>query len=174
MRETALKAKKVLPVLFLVFLFSCSKSGTTQTATPGKPAPNISVVDFQGKPLTLPALRGNIVLVNFWATWCGSCQLEKPTLNAFYKKVSGLPDFRLVTVLYNDTPENAKQYIAQHGYTIPVFSDPGGKTFAAYGCTGVPESYLIDKKGILRDKIIGPINWDSPDVVSYIEKLAKE
>lgn len=198
MREAALKA---LLALFLAFLFfsSCkgpggdknknnkntagqpnaSKTGVPEQAygTPtavGAPAPEITVFDPEGHPLNLQDLRGNVVVINFWATWCGTCAMEKPLLNRFYAGFRNNPHFRLITVLYNDSAENAKAYLAKHGYALPFYMDPGSHASAAYGLTGVPESYVVDKRGILRGKAIGPVSWDAPKVSAFIKKLLKE
>ncbi len=140
----------------------------------GAPAPEITVYDPSGHPAKLSDLRGNVVIINFWATWCDVCAAEKPLLNRFYAVFRKYPHFRLLTVLYNDSAPNAMAFMAKHSYDLPFYTDPGNRAAAAYGLTGVPENYVVDKNGILRGKAIGPVSWNSPDVAAFIKKLLKE
>lgn len=185
---------KTLMALLLVFSFlllsSCKASQTNSRAnspasqgpeqssysptTVGAPAPEITVFDPAGHPVKLSDLRGNVVVINFWATWCGTCAMEKPLLNRFYAVFRKNPHFRLITVLYNDSAENASSYLAKHSYDLPFYTDPGSRAAYAYGLTGVPENYVVDKNGILRGKAIGPVSWNAPQVSAFIKKLLKE
>lgn len=184
----------LFPAFFLLFFSSCKAGGRSRVNAPaqqnqtqtnyqnsghspttlGAPAPQITVYDPAGRPLALSDLRGNVVVINFWATWCGTCAMEKPLLNRFYAVFRKYPHFRLITVLYNDSAENAKAYLAKHSYHLPFYTDPGNRAAAAYGLTGVPENYVVDKRGILRGKAIGPVSWDDPRVQAFIRKLLKE
>ncbi len=184
MRETALKF--FLAALFPAFLFlSSCKAGpktpssaqaptASQTKTViGVAAPDITVAAPGGSLVKLSGLRGKVVLINFWATWCGSCDMENPSLHRLYEKLKKYPDFKLLSVLYGDSRQDANIYLSRHSYNWTVYTDPGGRAAAAYGLTGVPESYLVDKNGILQGKVIGPENWDAPEVSAFIEKLIK-
>ncbi len=185
----------LLPAFLLLFLSSCKAGGPGQASAPGRqeqtrangqktsgyspttvgaPAPQITVYDPAGHPLKLSDLRGNVVIINFWATWCSTCAMEKPLLNRFYSVFRKYPHFRLITVLYNDSADNARAYLAKHSYHLPFYTDPGDRAAAAYGLTGVPENYVVDKRGILRGKAIGPVSWDDPGVSAFIKKLLKE
>jgi thiol-disulfide isomerase/thioredoxin len=173
------KAAAALLMLSLppfLLLFSCAREApkVEPRAEKGRPAPEFTVYGPEGDAHRLSDYRGSVVLVNFWATWCDSCKLEKPSLVKLYNGLRNSPDFRLVTVLVKDDPAKARAYLSGHGYDIPFFTDPGNKAYILYGLTGVPESFIIDKNGVLREKVIGPINWDSPEVLSFMEDLIRQ
>ena len=135
----------------------------------GKPAPDFTLVDRKGKTWNLAQLKGQVVFVNFWATWCPPCLHEMPSMQKLY---SSMPtdSFKMLAILYNDKPEVADKVVAKYKYTFPVLIDPGNKTGMAYGLTGVPETYIIDKQGVLREKFVGPVEWDTPGVRKMLMK----
>lgn len=132
-----------------------------QVAQIGSPAPDFTVVDLKGNEWNLADLQGKVVFLHFWATWCPSCRDELPSIQRLY---SELPEeqFTTLTVLYKDDPGLAKSMVKQIGATFPVTVDPNGKAAQTYGLTGVPETYIIDKQGVLREKFVGAVHWDSP------------
>lgn len=171
-----MRALRPLAPLFLVaaFLFSCAKPDSQPVAVRGMPAPDFKVKDINGKPISLSSLKGDVVLVNFWATWCGSCKEEKPYMHRLYNLMENNHRFHMVTILFRDDLDSARLYMSRNSCPVPVYSDPGAKAYRKYGLTGVPESFIIDKQGVLREKVIGPLKWDSPEVVAYFEKLLAE
>jgi cytochrome c biogenesis protein CcmG/thiol:disulfide interchange protein DsbE len=96
-----------------------------------------------------------------------------PLVNALAKDGASLSDFVMVTVLYGDSTEDAASYMKKMGYDFPVTSDPGEKTATSFGVTGVPETYIIDKKGVLRRKVIGAADWSSAEERQIINSLLK-
>jgi peroxiredoxin len=130
-------------------------------ATVDKPAPDFSLVDLNGKTWTLSELKGQVVFVNFWATWCPPCREEMPSMQRLY---SSLPKdkFKMLAILNKDKPEMAKIFAAKRGITIPILNDQDDNVGQKYGLTGLPETFIIDKTGVLRKKFIGPAKWDSP------------
>jgi cytochrome c biogenesis protein CcmG/thiol:disulfide interchange protein DsbE len=166
-----------LAVPLFLFLLSCQK-GAPPVATKGLPAPDFTVQTWDGKNLRLSQLRGKVVLVNFWATWCDSCKEEKPYMLRLYSLLKDNPDFRFVSILYKDDMKKAIAYEQANFVSFPVFSDPGGAAAISYGLTGVPESYIVDKNGMLREKIVGPLvgpnNWSSPRSQAFFRDLLNE
>jgi DsbE subfamily thiol:disulfide oxidoreductase len=179
-----LKTKAViLGVLFLVGLFVVVMSMKKEErrgmppeagTTVGRPAPELSLRDTTGKTYTLSALRGSVVFINFWASWCQPCKEEMPSLQALYNRFKGDPRFRLVTILYRDDYERARALMKEGNYEFPVYLDTEGRSAVAYGVTGVPETYIVDKKGILREKVIGPADWNSPQAISAVATPLQE
>jgi DsbE subfamily thiol:disulfide oxidoreductase len=179
-----LKRKAViLGVLFLLGLFVVVMSMKKEVkremppeagTTVGRPAPELSVRDTAGKTYTLSALKGSVVFINFWASWCQPCKEEMSSLQALYNRFKGDPGFRLVTILYRDDYEKARALMKEGNYEFPVYLDEGGRSAAAYGVTGVPETYIVDKKGILREKVIGPADWNSPQAISAVATPLQE
>lgn len=139
----------------------------------GTGAPGFTVYDKSGKAVSLDNLKGKVVVLNFWATWCSSCVEEAPTVQRLYEKQKGNPDLKLVTVLMRDSMDSAVSFMAKNKFDFPVTTDKDNKAAKAYGLTGVPETYLINKRGILFRKIIGPIDWDSKPAQDLIAELLK-
>ncbi len=122
----------------------------------GKPAPLFALTSIDGKAMTLDELKGTPVLVNFWATWCVPCESENPQLIRAARAWKGKAAF--VGVVYQDKPETIRSWLTAHGGTAyPTLIDDGGKVAIAYGVYGVPESFLIDSDGIIREKFTGPV-----------------
>lgn len=110
-----------------------------------------------GEPLSLSELRGRPVVVNFWASWCNPCKLEAPILEAAWRATRG----RGAVVLgidVQDLSENARRFIARYGQTYPSVRDKGDGTYRAYGLTGVPETFFLDRAGRVRVHWVGQIN----------------
>ena len=134
-----------------------------------KPAPKFSLVDTEGNRVELEAMKGKVVFVNFWATWCPPCREEMPSMLRLSKKMAGKP-FAMVTILMNDDPANAKTFYKGIGGSLPTLLDPDQSVANAYGITGVPETYIVDKQGVLRRKFIGGWPWDSPEAEKLINQ----
>jgi len=163
-------------IVALVFLSRSNKGTETSLsrAIVGLDAPELLVSDTSGKTYRLADLKGSVVFVNFWATWCQPCREEMPSLQTLYNQLKDRKGFRMVTVLYRDDYQRAMAYMRENHYEFPVLLDDGGKTAMSYGVTGVPETYVLDKKGVLKEKMIGPFDWASPDAVARIAKLIEE
>jgi cytochrome c biogenesis protein CcmG/thiol:disulfide interchange protein DsbE len=126
----------------------------------GKPASAFSLTTFDGQPLTLAGLRGRVVVLNFWASWCyPACYEEAPVLEA------GWHAYRdrgvvVVGVAIQDTPEAAQGFIRRFGLTFPTAPDPKGTVSIDYGVYGVPETFVIDRRGMIRKKHVGALTED--------------
>jgi len=138
-----------------------------------KPAPEITVNSLKNVPLKLSSLKGKVVLLNFWATWCPPCREEIPSMMKLNSAMAGKP-FQMVSVSIDEggVPD-IEAFFKTSGYSLPTYTDQGGEAAKTYGITGVPESFLIDKNGILVKKVIGPLAWDSPETIAFIEGLMK-
>jgi thiol-disulfide isomerase/thioredoxin len=138
------------------------------------PAPDVSVVSLaNGSALKLSDLKGKVVLLNFWATWCPPCREEIPSMMKLNGFMAGKP-FQMVAVSIDEGGKPAiEAFFKQSGFSLPTYLDESGASSKSYGITGVPESFIIDKKGILVKKIIGGFAWDSPEAVSFLEGLMK-
>lgn len=140
------------------------------TAKIGINAPNFELKDISGTSWKLDNLKGKIVILNFWASWCNDCKIEKKSIQAYLNKNSKPDDLVFITILYKDNPASVIEIIKKEGYTFPVLVD-NGEISKIYGIKGVPETFLIDKNGILRHKIIGPVEWDNPHIVPHLKKV---
>ena len=120
-----------------------------------QPAPQFSLQTVDGQTISLAALRGRPVIVNFWASWCVPCRDEFPLLAAAYAKYAP-QGLQIVGVIYNDGPQTASDFARQFNATWPLVVDPGGATYKAYDGIGVPISYYIDRSGVVRTVSYGP------------------
>lgn len=167
----------LLAVTMLLGPAACSKksseSGPVTAAKEKSTAPDITVTSLDGKSLKLSDLRGKVVLLNFWATWCPPCREEIPSLMKLNGIMTGKP-FQMVAVSIDEGGVPAIQaFFKSSGYTLPTYTDPDSLAAKAYGITGVPETFLVDKNGVIVKKIVGGMAWDSPDAVGFIEGLMK-
>ena len=134
----------------------------------GSPAPEIVLKDLQGRDVKLSDLRGKVVLVNFWATWCKPCKEEMPAMQASYDK---LRDKGFVVLAVNELEDTARvaEHIRTHGHTFEVVMDHNNQVANKYGVVGLPASFLIDPQGIVRERISGSLLTES-----RIEEMVKK
>ena len=155
------------------FLISCSGSKTEEAKS--NQAPAIEIKDLAtGEKVTMEQFKGKVLFINFWASWCPPCKEEMPSLEGLYRELRSDNRFAMLTILYNDDPKNAVDYMMANRYTFPVFTDYDGISAKRYSVTGVPETYIIDKKGALRKRVIGAADWYSPEAKTYLNALLLE
>src|SRR5437867_6578533 len=132
------------------------------------PAPEIALKDLQGNEIKLSELRGKVVLLNFWATWCKPCKEEMPAMQASYDK---LRDKGFVVLAVNELEDTARvaEHIRTHGHTFEVVMDHNNQVANMYGVVGLPASFLIDPQGIVRERISGSLLTES-----HIEEMVKK
>jgi cytochrome c biogenesis protein CcmG/thiol:disulfide interchange protein DsbE len=118
------------------------------------PAPQLPREVLSGHPVTLASLRGSPALINFWASWCGPCKQEGPELERFAKSLHG--GARLVGVDWNDSARNARAFIAQQHWSYPVLRDSAGTVGDAFGLTGLPTTFVLDRSGDVIEILRGP------------------
>lgn len=133
-------------------------------------APNFVIQDADRKvDLAEYKKSGKIVVVNFWATWCPPCVEELPSLMMMQQQLGGK-----VTVIAVSIDEDADAYhsfLQQHNVNLLTVRDPEQKSPKLYGTTGWPESFILDRNGVVQRKFIGAIDWTSPEVMDYLNKL---
>lgn len=161
---------KKLLVLLVVFCFSlffsaCQLESVTLKA--GDAAPDFSLVDRQGKTWTLSELKGQVVFINFWATWCPPCLKELPSMQNLYTRIPK-EKFKMLAILNKDKPALADFVANQKGLTFPILDDEQNVVSTKYFLTGLPETFIVDKQGIIREKVIGGAQWDTPGAVQMI------
>jgi cytochrome c biogenesis protein CcmG/thiol:disulfide interchange protein DsbE len=123
----------------------------------GRAAPNFALPQLDGPPVTLAKLRGQIVVINFWASWCTECQAEQAVLDQAWQQFqdSGVV---VIGVNFEDSAGAARGYVRADDVTYPVVEDAGSKTALAYGLRGVPETFVVNRSGRIVDHVIGPVS----------------
>jgi cytochrome c biogenesis protein CcmG/thiol:disulfide interchange protein DsbE len=158
----------VLPLLAVLVLNLGRDPHSVRSPLVGRPAPAFSLPPAgDGVPMSLDALRGRPVVINFWATWCVPCLQEHAALT---QAARTLRDVQFLGVVYEDEEANIQAFLQQRGSAYPSLIDPGGKTAIAYGVFGVPETFFIDGGGRIVEKYVGPLD---PDRIAELVARAK-
>jgi peroxiredoxin len=140
----------------------------------GLPAPDFTFPGLDGNKVSLSDYRGKVVFVNIWATWCPPCVEEMPSMQKLYQKLKG-ENFEILAVSIDS--KGAKvvaPFMKKYQLTFPALLDSMGTIKRIYKTTGVPESYIIDKDGILAKKVLGPLDWSQPDVLRLFRDLIEK
>lgn len=134
----------------------------------GQAAPTFDVTDGS-RSVELGKLRGDVVVLNFWASWCAPCLEELPSLVAMQ---SQLPQIKVLAISTDDDASAYSQFLTNHPMgKVTTIRDAQQRSNALYGTFRYPETYVIDRKGVIRRKFIGPQDWTDPEIVSYLKKL---
>ena len=167
MRRIVRLSSAVIPALLTLTLSSCY-SGTRPPRI-GNPAPDFTVQDSE-HAVTLSQLKGQVVVLNFWATWCAPCVEEVPSLVQMQQrmKVKGVTVLA-VSVDVNDS--NYRRFVKDHSVNLLTVRDADQKSNALYGTFKFPETYIIDRQGVVRRKFIGAVDWTEPEVIDFLTKL---
>ena len=172
---------RLLVFLAIFFLFGSSSGGDELLLKAGiqpikavKSAPDFRLDRLNSKKVELREFRGKVVLLNFWATWCGPCKEEMPSMEALYQLYKE-KDFTLVAISVDyEGVRPVKEFIEKQRYTFPVLLDPNSETLDPFGVKGIPTTFVIDKKGRIVGRVVGPKDWKKPEVLSLLDKLLLE
>ncbi|MDX2183967.1 MAG: TlpA disulfide reductase family protein [Gemmatimonadaceae bacterium] len=143
----------------------------------GGRAPDFSATTLDQTPQarSMANYRGQVVLVNVWATWCGPCRVEMPSMQRLHEKL-GPKGLKVVAVAVDDVgnEQRVRDFVARLGLGFDILHDPSGRIEQDWQAFGIPSSYVIDKKGVIRRFERGAIEWDTPEVVAFVEGLLTE
>ena len=140
----------------------------------GLPAPNFTLKGLDGKPVSLTDFKGKVVFLNIWATWCPPCKDEMPSMEKLYQGLKG-KDFEILAVSIDSSGAKAvTPFMKEYKLTFPALLDPEERIKSLYGTTGVPESFIINKQGIVEKVVIGPMDWATPEVVDFFQNLIQK
>ena len=158
--------------IIVVFALPSYRQGEASVA--GKQAQDFAF-ELNGKPAHLSDLRGKVVALNFWGTWCPSCVEEAPSLNRLQKHLESRNGL-ILGVAADEDPAAFQKFLHDQGITFPTFRDPGtidnrSPIALSYGTSMAPETYVIDRTGRIARKIVGPQDWDSPEMLAYFDYL---
>ncbi len=136
-------------------------------------ATTLQLRDLDGREWDLATLRGEVVLLNFWATWCPPCVEELPSLGRLNRKLAGRA-FRVISVDVGEEAQQVRQFLQRVPADFPVLLDPDGSTTGPWKLRAFPTSFLIDREGRLRYGYFGGLQWDAPEVLEHIDTLLQE
>jgi cytochrome c biogenesis protein CcmG, thiol:disulfide interchange protein DsbE len=155
-------------ITFFVFLLTGCYRGSHPPRI-GVPAPDFVVQDDQAK-IALTQFRGQVVVLNFWASWCPPCIEETPSLVAMQQQLKA-KGVVVVAVSIDEDEDAYHRFIKQYGISFPTVRDPSGRIEHLYGTVKIPETYIIDRDGVLRRKFVSDVEWTAPDVVKFLTSL---
>ena len=155
--------------LVALLTFSVARpAGPVDTPIVGKPAPAFDLETLDGNRLSLAQLRGAPVVLNFWASWCIPCREEAPLLTAAAADYDAR-GLVVLGVVYQDSAENARDFMRRYGQTYRGLLDADGRTAIDYGVFGIPETFFIDADGIVRSRQIGAVT--ATDLRAQVEAI---
>lgn len=166
----------VAPVLVLALALGVAffLQQTRSSSRSGYPAPDFRLPDLSGRYHSLSDLRGKIVFLNVWATWCPPCREEMPSMEKLHRSLAGT-DFVMLAISEDAQGRDAVEpFVRQLGLTFPVLLDPEGFIPKRYGVTGYPETFIIDRSGQIIQHLIGPEDWDSDQALAYFHSLLEQ
>ncbi|MBW2297682.1 MAG: TlpA family protein disulfide reductase [Deltaproteobacteria bacterium] len=162
----------------IIFLLQTKDSTFSQLGSSqfqkGKPAPPFSLPNLDGNMVSLGAYKGKVVFLNIWATWCPPCVEEMPSMEKLFQSLNK-EDFEILAVNIDASGLKAvRPFMKKHRLHFPVLIDPKGTIQRLYRTTGIPESIIIDKNGIIVEKIMGARDWGSNEAIRYFQDLIQK
>jgi cytochrome c biogenesis protein CcmG, thiol:disulfide interchange protein DsbE len=151
--------------LSILLVVGCDRGSHPQNID--KPAPQFVIGDGTNS-VDLSKLRGRVVVLNLWATNCAPCIEELPSLLALQEK---MPQLAVVAVSWDEDPDAYQRFLARHHVDLLTIRDPKQSVANLYGTALIPETYIIDRQGVLRRKFISAQDWTSPEILKYLSKL---
>jgi cytochrome c biogenesis protein CcmG/thiol:disulfide interchange protein DsbE len=160
------------PGCFVIILSLFTLAGCYSRSRPpriGVAAPDFTVHDSD-RTVTLSQFKGQVVVLNFWATWCAPCVEEVPSLVQMQERMKA-KGITVLAVSVDVDDSNYRRFVRDHSVNLLTVRDADQKSNALYGTFKFPETYVIDRSGVVRRKFIGAVDWTEPDVIEYLGKL---
>ena len=167
-----------LGIVFLLTVFllmGCDNATQEQPVAKGglvgQTAPDFTLTDMQGQKVTLSQFRGKVVVLNFWATWCPPCREEMPSMERLYRNLESQGLVLLAVNIEKNGKTAVSKFLQKTPYTFPILLDDESVVQNTYGVFRFPESFIIDRNGVVIDKVIGGRNWLSGPIFKVINFL---
>ena len=165
--------KKLILAIFCLILFFAVADLTSAKIKEGENAPNFTLKNLEGKNVSLNEFRGKFVLINFWATWCGPCKIEMPSLENLYQKFKN-KNFVMLAIsndMFGKTV--VKPFVKAHKINFPILLDQRLKASNQFGVVSLPSTFMIDPRGKIIGALYGAEDWAAPKNILYFENLLK-
>src|SRR3990167_4043076 len=168
-----MKLRFIVASIILIILVI---SGAVDISRAGKEekiaAPDFTLMTMDNKKVSLKDFKGKYIFLNFWATWCGPCIDEMPSMERLYQKLKSKKNFEMLAVsIDKGGAEVVKRFVKENKLTFTVLLDRDSEVAAAYGVMGIPATYLIDPNGDVINKASGARTWDTKDSIEFFEKM---
>jgi thiol-disulfide isomerase/thioredoxin len=134
------------------------------------PAPDFTATRLDGSPVRLGALKGKVVFLNFWATWCPPCREEMPSMEALYQRFRGR-DLEFLAVDIQEDKDKVAAFMKEYGLSFPAALDNTGRISGEYGIRGIPATFIIDREGNVIASVVGGRDWNTQAVIDALELL---
>ena len=163
--------KKFFLVIICLILFFFLADLASAKIKEGENAPNFTLKNLKGKDVSLSEFRGKFVLINFWATWCGPCKIEMPSLESLYQKFKN-KNFAMLAISNDMFGETVvKPFVKAHKLSFPILLDQRLKASNQFGVVSLPSTFMIDPKGKIIGALYGAEDWTNPNNILYFENL---
>ena len=169
LKEKVLGGLGVAGAMAILVFFAMPSYRQGEPSIAGRTAPDFPL-EMNGRQIHLSDLRGKVVILDFWASWCPPCVEEANSLNALQEKIESQGG-TILGVSQDEDPDAYQKFLIEHGVNFPTYRDPEKKVPTAYGTVMIPEAYMISKDGKIARKVVGPQDWTSPELVSSVETL---
>jgi cytochrome c biogenesis protein CcmG, thiol:disulfide interchange protein DsbE len=162
-----------LAALAVVVAFLPGRAPAATGLAPGQPAPTVELSTADGKPVSVASLRGNVILVDFWASWCGPCATAFPAIEDLFQEYR-TRGFEVMAVNLDEKRRDADRFLADRPHAMTVAYDPQGRSAKAFGVEGMPTSFLVGRDGKVRFVHVGYTQKTVEDYRREIEQLLGE
>jgi len=169
MKEKVFGGAALLGAMAVLYVFAMPSYRQSEPSVAGRKAPDFAL-EMNGRQTHLSDLKGKVVVLDFWATWCPPCVEEAPSLNALQQRIESQGGL-VLGISQDDDSSAYETFLVQHGVNFPTFRDPSKKIPETYGTVMIPEAYIISRDGKIARKIVGPQDWSSPELTASIETL---
>ena len=168
-----MKLRFIVASIILIILVI---SGAVDISRAGKEekiaAPDFTLMTMDNKKVSLKDFKGKYIFLNFWATWCGPCIDEMPSMERLYQKFKIRKNFEMLAVSIDKAGTDAvKKFMTENKLTFSVLLDRDSEVAGAYGVMGIPSTYLIDTQGFVINRAVGARTWDTKDSIEFFEKM---
>jgi thiol-disulfide isomerase/thioredoxin len=136
--------------------------------------PEMDLLALDGKKVKLSSLKGKVIFMNLWATWCGPCIAEMPSVHNLYQKLANDKDVAFVMLAVNDDEKKVKSFIKKKAFTFPVYTLVGDMLPPAFETDGIPTTFVITPDGKIAQKIVGSTDYDTDKFKNYLLSLKKK